>query len=56
MAIDAERLARELYEAQRMAQPVELLTVRVPDLSWDDARRIATASDDRRPSPKTLNQ
>ncbi len=43
--IDHDELAAELYDAAANAQPVPLLTERFPDLVWEDARRIARATD-----------
>ncbi len=44
-AASIEQLARELLEAERRSTPVVLLTDRYSDLSWDDARAIARATD-----------
>jgi hypothetical protein len=41
--------AGELYDAGRAVRPVELLTRRYPEMTWDDAREIARATDNRRP-------
>lgn len=46
--IDAELFARELYEAEQSATPVQLLSERLPELQWDDARAIARATDNLR--------
>lgn len=43
--IDHDRLAQSLYEAERSAIPVPFLTEDHPGLDWDDARRIARATD-----------
>ncbi len=43
--IDANAIAEELFTAARERRPVELLTDRFPFLDWDDARRIARATD-----------
>ena len=48
--IDHHALARELYDAEQNAHPVELITQRHPDLTWDDARAIAHSTDDIRRS------
>lgn len=45
---DADAIAAELYAAARTATPVPLLTERFPEMGWDDARRIARATDARR--------
>jgi 2-keto-4-pentenoate hydratase len=44
-AAEVERLATDLRHAERSATPVELLTDQHPDLSWDDARAVARATD-----------
>jgi len=46
--IDYDALAEELYDAGKVVRPVELLTTRYPELTWDDARAIARATDTRR--------
>ncbi len=46
--IDAEAVAAELFDAARSATPIPLLTERFPDMDWDDARRIARATDQLR--------
>ena len=45
MRFDPAQLAAELIEAQRTATPTPLLTSRFPDLTWDEARVIARATD-----------
>lgn len=44
-ATDHDSLAAELLAAASTATPVTLLTERHPDLTWDDARAIARATD-----------
>ncbi|NNE96150.1 MAG: 2-oxopent-4-enoate hydratase [Acidimicrobiales bacterium] len=46
--MDHAELAAELFDAQRRRAGVELLSARFPDLDWEDARRIARATDDLR--------
>lgn len=43
--IEHGRLAEELFHAQETRTPVALLTERFPQLTWDDARRVATETD-----------
>ncbi len=45
MTIDHARIAAELIAAADRLSPVGLLTERHPELVWEDARRIARASD-----------
>ena len=44
-AAEVERLAADLRRAERSATPVDLLTDRHPNFSWDDARAVARATD-----------
>jgi 2-keto-4-pentenoate hydratase len=43
--IDSDALAKELYDAAKAVRPVELLIQRYPEMTWDDARGIARATD-----------
>ncbi len=43
--MDHGALAVELYEAERSTAPIQFLTERYPDLDWNDARKIARATD-----------
>ncbi len=42
---DPEALGLELFEAAQTAAPVPLLTERFPELSWEQARAVARATD-----------
>jgi len=46
--IDYDARAEELFDAGKAVRPVELLTTRYPEMTWDDARAIARATDSRR--------
>jgi len=48
MRLDHDGLGEELFAAANTASPVALLTDRYPDLTWEDARRIARATDELR--------
>jgi 2-keto-4-pentenoate hydratase len=45
---EADVLGAELFEAAEAATPVALLTDRFPDLTWEQARAVARATDDIR--------
>ena len=45
LPFDPDAVAAELAEGERAAMPAPLLTGRWPDLTWTDARAVATARD-----------
>jgi len=43
--IDIDAIAHELLAAESAATPIEFLTTRYPEMTWDTARSIATTTD-----------